>query len=206
MHSVIDILFQNPVVFFMLVVALVISLSVHEFAHALVSTKLGDPTAKYLGRLTLNPASHIDPIGMLLLVFAGFGWGKPVPFNASNLSHPKRDAAIIALAGPVSNLLTALVFSVLFHILPLTSGGFFSVFLYYLIIYNISLAVFNIIPVHPLDGFKVVYGLLPLNYAYKWLQLESYGPYILLGLVLTRTTSLIMNPVIEFFMTSLGLF
>ena len=107
--NMLNLLFQEPAFFAVILVALVISLSVHEFAHAWVSDRLGDPTARQLGRVTLNPKAHIDPLGMLLLVVAGFGWGRPVPFNPLNLKYPKRDSALIALAGPASNFMLAII-------------------------------------------------------------------------------------------------
>jgi len=106
-----ELLFSNPLIFILVAAALILSISVHEFAHAYVADKLGDPTPRYLGRVTLNPKAHLDPIGTLLLVVAGFGWGKPVPFNPNNLSNPKRDAALISFAGPLSNFFMAIIFT-----------------------------------------------------------------------------------------------
>src|SRR3989339_661935 len=113
----ISLLFQNPLVFLFLAVVLIVSLAIHEFAHAYASDKLGDPTAKSLGRLTLNPLAHLDPVGTLLMLVAGFGWGKPVPFNPMYLKNPKRDTAIISFAGPFANFVIALVFILLTKLL-----------------------------------------------------------------------------------------
>lgn len=201
-----SLLFDNPLIFLMVAVALIVSISIHEFAHAYVADRLGDPTAKYLGRVTLNPKAHLDPIGTLLLLVAGFGWGKPVPFNAVNLKNPKRDAALISFAGPASNFSMAIILTIIFHILP---GGLVSEllqsFLFLTIFYNLILGFFNLIPIHPLDGFKVVNGFLPYNLSIQWLQMAPFGMYILLVLVLTRSIGRILDPVLDFALMILGL-
>lgn len=203
MRMLLQMLFSNPLVFFLVAGALIISISIHEFAHAYASHKLGDDTAKYLGRVTLNPLSHLDPIGTLLLLVAGFGWGRPVPFNPYNLANPKRDSAIISLAGPVSNFLLALVLTIFFHIFSFVP--IINTFLYLTILYNIMLGIFNLIPVHPLDGFKVVNGILPHNLSVQWLQMAPYGIFILIFLVMTDAVSQIVSPVIEIILRLLGL-
>ncbi len=199
----IGLLFQEPLVFLFVAVALILSLSIHEFAHAYVAQKLGDDTAYYLGRVTLNPLSHLDPIGTLLLLIAGFGWGKPVPFNPYNLKNPKRDSAIISFAGPLSNFSLALILTVLYHVLP--SSPLLNGFLYTTILYNIALGVFNLIPIHPLDGFKVFNGILPDELSEQWIQTAPYGMFILLFLVFTGFVGNIIGPVIYFVLTLLGL-
>lgn len=203
-------LFENPLLFVLVAVCLVLSLTLHEFAHAYVSNRLGDPTAKYLGRVSLNPAKHLDPLGTLLLLTVGFGWGKPVPFDPRNLSNPKRDAAIISFAGPLSNIFLAILFAGLFHLSSITANTngavmFFSVFAYLMVNFNLLLAFFNLIPIHPLDGFKVVYGLLPNNLAIQWIQFEKYGIYFLMFLLLTRSTFVLIQPFIDISMKILGL-
>lgn len=196
-------LFESPLVFAMVIGALIASISIHEFAHAFVADKLGDPTARYLGRVTLNPKSHLDPLGTLLLIVAGFGWGRPVPFNPQNLLNPRRDGALIALAGPCSNFILAVLLALVYHVLDL--DGVIGTFVYLVIFYNLVLGVFNLIPVEPLDGFKIVNGILPSHLAIQWQQTAPYGIYILLFLVVTRTTSLIVQPVIELLLGILGL-
>jgi len=186
----------------LLAIALLFSLSFHEAAHAFVADKLGDPTAKMLGRLTLNPLAHLDPMGTLLLLFAGIGWGKPVPFNPTYLKNPKRDSALISFAGPFSNFLLATLFSLLIRFSG--TSGFLGIFMYYMVFYNLLLGVFNLIPVHPLDGFKVVNGFLPENLSYQWLQIAPYGIWILLLLILTNTSGRFLNFFVTFGLNLLG--
>lgn len=195
-----DVLFQNPLSFFLFLFLLVIVISVHEFSHAFAADHLGDPTPKLAGRLTLNPLSHLDLIGSLLFLLAGFGWGKPVPFDPYNLKSPKKDAAFISFAGPLSNIIMAVLASILLRF-------FISDLIYTFVRLNILLAVFNLIPVHPLDGFKVVAGLLPQKYYHDWLELERYGMIFLIFLIFPFFGSApiftIINPVINFLMSIL---
>lgn len=195
-------LLSNLVVFVLVAFALVISLSFHEFAHAYVSEKLGDPTARSLGRVTLNPKAHLDPVGTLMLLIAGFGWGKPVPFNPYNLKNPKRDAAVISFAGPAANFALAVLFSSILHFLP--GPGILHLFLFLVIQYNLLLGFFNLIPVHPLDGFKVVNGFLPPNLSYQWLQMAPFGIWILFFLIITGVIQKVLQPLLNFFLLLLG--
>jgi len=168
--------FNNPIEFVGIAIAFLIAITVHEFAHGWVADRLGDPTARLMGRLTLDPRAHLDPIGTLMLLFAPFGWAKPVPIDPFNLRNPRRDGALISIAGPVSNLLTAVIFSIILRIIP--SVGLLSIltmFLSFVVILNVNLAIFNLIPIHPLDGFHIVEGLLPEDAARQWHQLESLG-------------------------------
>ncbi len=199
----IELLFVNPWAFVLIALALIVSLSIHEFAHAIVADKLGDDTPRLLGRVTLNPKAHLDPIGSLLLLFAGFGWGKPVPFNPINLSNPKRDSALIAFAGPLSNFLMAISLSLVLNII--SENSIIGTFLFFTIFYNVVLGVFNLLPVHPLDGFKVVAGLLPTNLYLQWMQMQRYGIFILLLLVVTGTISVVIMPLIDSVLALLGL-
>ena len=201
MHGLLSILSQNPLLFIVIAVSLLLSITVHEFSHAYAANKLGDPTAKSLGRMTLNPLAHLDPMGTLALLFIGFGWGKAVPVNYYNLKNPKRDAMLISLAGPVSNFVMAASLTVLAKTTPSIVG----VFVYPIILYNIVLGVFNLIPVEPLDGFKVVNGILPPKLAVQWIQLAPYGLYILILLVVTGTTSTIIYPIVNLFVDLLRL-
>lgn len=194
------VLFQNPLSFFLFLFLLIIVITVHEFSHAFAADHLGDPTPKLAGRLTLNPLSHLDPIGSLLFVLAGFGWGKPVPFDPYNLKSPKKDSALISFAGPLSNIIMAVLASILLRF-------FISDMIYTFIRLNILLAVFNLIPVHPLDGFRVVAGLLPQKYYPDWLELERYGMIFLIFLIFPFFGSapifFILNPIINFFISIL---
>jgi Zn-dependent protease len=199
----IEMLFQNPMVFALLAGALVVSISIHEFSHAFAAYKLGDSTGKRMGRLTLNPKAHLDPVGTIFLLFIGFGWGKPVPFDPRNLKNPKRDAAIISLAGPLSNFILAIIFSLLLRFITL--NGIFGLFLYTAILYNLMLGFFNLIPLGPLDGNKIVYGFLPNNLAVQWVEIQRYGTYILLFLIIFDFTEKIVLPLVDISMNILGL-
>lgn len=166
----------------MLLPFLMVVISIHECAHAFMANRLGDPTAKMSGRLTLNPLAHLDKFGTLMLLFFGIGWGRPVPFNIFNLKNPKRDQALIAFAGPLSNLILAILLSFVYKLVPM---GLLSTPLFVLINLNLILAFFNLIPVEPLDGFKVVLGFIPNKLAGEWLETQKYGLYILIFLVVT---------------------
>lgn len=197
---------NNPLMILMWFGALVVAITFHEFAHAYMADRLGDPTPRLMGRLTLNPRAHLDPIGTLMILFVRFGWGKPVQFDPFNLKDPRRDGAIISLAGPASNLLLATVASVLLRLiltvpfLGAVAGvsTLLAAFLQVLVVLNVTLAVFNLVPVHPLDGFKIVAGILPEEYARQWKDLEPYGLLFLFLLVFpilgrTAPISWIMN-------------
>jgi Zn-dependent protease len=183
-------LFNNPILFFYSAIALLAAISIHEFAHAWMADRLGDPNPRLDGRLTLNPLAHLDLVGTLLLLIAHFGWGKPVRFDPYNLKNPRRDAALISLAGAAANMMLAALCAIILRILPVifipSAIGLFTTMdiiitglLQAIIVMNVSLGIFNLIPIHPLDGFKVVEGLLPENAARQWHQLESLG-YIML--------------------------
>ena len=199
----IQMLFQNPTVFFLLATALIVSISVHEFSHAFAANRLGDPTAKNMGRLTLNPRAHLDPTGTLFLLFVGFGWGRPVPFNPLNLKNPKRGAALISLAGPASNLVLATLLSLIFRLFNV--GALLGTFLYMTILFNLMLGFFNLIPLGPLDGNKIVFGFLPNRLAVQWVEFQKYGTYILLFLILFDFTGKIVGPLVDIAMKILGL-
>jgi len=173
---------------------LLIVLSVHEAAHAFMANRLGDSTARLNGRLTLNPLAHIDPIGGLMILLVGFGWGKPVPYNPLNLRSPRRDSALISFAGPGSNFLMALLLAVVFRVL--SGDGVAGFILAQLVGLNLALGIFNLIPISPLDGFKVVSGLLPWRMAVDWEQTQRWGIYLLIILLVTPAfNTLVFGPV-----------
>jgi Zn-dependent protease len=177
---------------------LLLSLTVHEAAHAWTAERLGDPTARMLGRVSLNPAVHIDPIGTLLFPLIALmtgvpllGWAKPVPVNLRNLPRGRQDFLLVAAAGPASNVLLALVGAVLWQVLAPTGGGpmaeqgFATVFILRLVVINVLLAVFNMLPIPPLDGGNVLAGILPDSLAYQFDRLRPFGFLLLYALLLT---------------------
>ena len=179
--------------------ALLIAVTVHELAHALVADRLGDPTARSLGRLTLNPLPHIDPLGALAFILAGFGWAKPVPVNAQNFRNPLRDMTWVAAAGPIANFLAA--FAALVLILALRPAGIVpeaaSRALSYIYTFNLVLGIFNLIPLPPLDGGHFLPYLLPRGAADSLRGLERYGMIVLLVLVFTGIIQRILGPVFQ---------
>lgn len=199
-----DLLVQNPIAFIIFMVGLLMSISVHEYTHCFVTDKLGDPTPRIKGRLTLNPLAHLDPIGTLAIILTGFGWGKAAPYDPYNLKEPVRDAAIIAAAGPASNLLIATILSIL---LKLGFGGdFFALFSIQLIFINIALALFNLLPVYPLDGGKIMRALLPHQASLEYEDIMNrYGTVILIMMVFPwaggqSAVSALLRPIIDVFL------
>lgn len=165
---------------------------IHEYAHALIATKLGDDTPRSMGRLTIDPKAHIDPIGALMIFLFGFGYAKPVQVRMRNFKKPKRDMALCALAGPVSNLLQALVFYFIYSacvFFASKSEGdvvkYLGVFFYFAGTININLAVFNLLPIPPLDGSRLLTALLPSKYYFKLMQYERYIQIALFALLFT---------------------
>ena len=170
------------------------TLPFHEYAHAFVATKLGDQTARLSGRLSLNPMRHIDPLGALMIVLVGFGYAKPVPVNPRNFKNPKVGMALTALAGPGANLLMAIVFLLLKNIILLfpTSNPIVLALAYFFIFaasINIGLAVFNLLPIPPLDGSRILQLIIPSKYYFKFLQYERYVVIVVFVLLLTGILS-----------------
>jgi len=201
---------DNLTIFFQVLTFLIViglAVSVHEASHAYVANRLGDPTARLMGRMTLNPFAHIDPLGTIVvpfilltysLVSSGsglvFGWAKPTPINPLNFRHPFRDSALVAFGGPVSNFLLAILFAVIFRII----GG--SIFLE-IIRLNLLLGIFNLIPIPPLDGYKIVLGVLPKETAGRLMVLETYGPiFIIIFLLLFLQ---VFSPILSLLLNSL---
>ncbi len=186
--------------------AALICITVHECSHGYAAYRLGDPTAMQRGRISLNPIKHIDPVGLLLLIVAGFGWAKPVPVDTRYFKHPKRDMALTSLAGPVSNFILAFVMlflhGILYRIAPLTpvTNVIYNLLMYTAFV-SVGLGVFNLIPISPLDGSKILIAMLPDKYYYTILRYERYG-FILLMLivylnVLSGPLSMAINAVIQ---------
>ena len=193
-------LITDPIIGISLIAGLIVGITIHEFAHALIAYRLGDPTAKLQGRLTLNPQAHLDPLGTIALLFLGFGWGKPTPFDPYNLRNVKRDSALISIAGAATNFLLAVVFSIPYLIFYTTHSlspsiatfyGYLSPFIWI----NVILAVFNLIPISPLDGFKVLAGLLPREWYEDFMQMERYGIFILIVLLATGAIGRVLLPI-----------
>ena len=170
--------------------AILIAITVREAAHAWMAYKLGDYTAKYEGRVTLNPLAHLDPVGTLMIFIAHFGWGKPVPYNPAHLKNPKTGSALIAIAGITANFITALILNLPLQYLNFNAFGTLGAFFYGIIsttvFLNIGLMVFNILPIAPLDGSKIIGIFISERYQDEYEQYLSMGPYILIGLILLQ--------------------
>ncbi|NMB57113.1 site-2 protease family protein [Candidatus Beckwithbacteria bacterium] len=193
-------MFLDPISLIFKIIILFPAITLHEFAHAFMADKLGDPTPKVMGRLTLNPLAHLDPLGALAILFANFGWGKPVMFDPYNLANPKRDSMLISLAGPASNMLLAILLAVLLKFVQVDS--LLNIFLQITISMNIGLAVFNLLPVPPLDGSKILAFFLSNENAAKLESMPSqYTFFIFLVLILPiagmSIASRIISPIID---------
>ncbi len=198
-------LFRLPIeVLILLIPVLLFALVFHEYSHAWMANQLGDPTAKYQGRLTLNPAAHLDIFGSLMILFVGFGWAKPVPVDDRYLKNPRVDMMKIAFAGPAANLLLGFVSGMLIRIIG-NQGALTAVLMLFTQI-NIMLAVFNLIPIPPLDGSRIFSGLMIRRNPELTYKLEMYGPQILMGLIMIGYFTGIsilwwfMSPFVNFFM------
>lgn len=204
--GLIKLLINDPVTFVLLAIPLLYSIIVHELAHGWVAYMMGDSTAKRLGRLTLNPLKHLDPLGTLMLFIVGFGWAKPVPVNLQNIQNRRMGFVLVSAAGVVANTIFAFVAILAMQILAPSPQGSMATFLYYLAQINIILAAFNLIPIPPLDGSKIVMGFLPDPIRYLFHRMEPYGFFVIIILLYLG----VLNPVIAFFrwmiLSIIGLF
>lgn len=193
--------------YLLMIPVLLISLTVHEFAHGYTAYRLGDPTAKEAGRLSLNPFRHLDPVGTIMLIIARIGWAKPVPINPVYFRDRKKGTVLVSVAGPISNLLLAFIGVLLYRITAVIEAGktiktgsftyYFLSFLLAFIITNINLAVFNLIPAPPLDGSKILYGVLPADKYFGYMRYERYIGMAFLVIFLLAPSA--VNRVISFF-------
>jgi Zn-dependent protease len=199
--GLLKLLTQDPLAFVLLVVPLLFSVIIHEVAHGWVAYRMGDPTAKMMGRLTLNPLKHLDPLGTLLLFVVGFGWAKPVPVNFYNLRDRRKGLILVSSAGIAANILLAFLFQLLFKLLPQSYSGVFLILIYFMVQINITLAALNLIPIPPLDGSKILMGLAPEQSRFLYSRIGPYGLIIIVGLLYLG----VLNPVIAFIRRGIGL-
>lgn len=180
-------------------IGLLIAITIHEFSHAWTADRLGDPTPQAMGRLTLNPLAHLDPLGTLMIFIAHFGWGKPVPIDPYNFKNPRRDEILVSLAGPFSNFILGTLIGILYQ-----TTGYTNQILYIITIINFSLGVFNLLPIPPLDGSKVFLNLMSVEKAYEWEQaFNRYGFFIVAACLFlpvagSNFISLIVSPIVSF--------
>jgi Zn-dependent protease len=191
---------------------LLVAITFHEMAHGYVAYRLGDPTAKRAGRLTLNPIKHIDPVGFICLLVFRFGWAKPVPVNAMYFKDRQKGIVLVSMAGALANILIAFVSLFIATIISEMYSGlmvltttdltyYVWMIFYYMYIYNLFFAIFNLIPIPPLDGSKVLFGFLPAKYQRYYYQYEKYGYVLLLLLIVTGLLNLILDPLYQLFST-----
>ena len=206
-----DFLFTNPLYFILWIIALLTAITIHEFAHAWAADRLGDPTAKLQGRLTLNPLAHLDPIGTIAMLIFRFGWGKPVPVDSFNLKDPRKDSALISLSGPASNFILAIILSLILRAFAIIHMPLpiIDLILTPVIIMCVMLGVFNLLPFHPLDGGKILIGILPEDLAKEWDSiLSQYGFFLLLLFIFpliggNSLITLIISPFVNFILSFL---
>lgn len=179
-------LLSDPTSFIITILAIVYAITVHEFSHVFAAYVQGDDTGRLMGRLTLNPLAHLDFLGSVLLLLVGFGWGKPAPYNPYNLKYQRWGEVLVALAGPAANLISIIVFGFagMFLLTVLPPANLLISFLFVLVLVNTVLMIFNLIPIPPLDGSKLLFEILPDRYHHVRVSLSQNGPWILLGLII----------------------
>jgi Zn-dependent protease len=193
--GLLKLLTKDPLSFALVAIPLLFSVIIHEVAHGWVAYRMGDPTAKWLGRLSLNPLKHLDPIGTLMLFLAGFGWARPVPINFNNISDKRKGLIFVSSAGIVANILFAFVALLFFKLFSIPSSGMVAILVYYVVQINITLAALNLIPIPPLDGSKIMMGIVSERARYFLARLEPYGFFIIIGFLYLG----ILDPLIGLF-------
>ncbi len=186
---------HDPLAFVLLAVPLLYSVILHEVAHGWVAYRMGDPTAKWSGRLSLNPARHLDVLGTLMVFLVGFGWAKPVPVNINNIPDRRKGLVFVSSAGIVANILFAVAALLFLRLFSSSGSGILGVLVYHLVQINITLAALNLIPVPPLDGSKILMGIVSERAAYGLARMERYGFLLIIGLLFFG----ILNPLISLF-------
>ena len=192
--GLLNLLLENPFAFVLIAVPLMYAIVFHELAHGWVAWRMGDPTARSLGRLSLNPIKHLDPVGTLMLFVFGFGWAKPVPVNFGLLREPRKGMILVSSAGIIMNMILAFMALFLYRLLSLPETGTPALLLYFFAKVNIILAAFNLIPLPPLDGSKILLGFAPPGVQAALLRLERFGFLIIIGLLFFG----VLDPVIDF--------
>lgn len=195
--GLLNLLLKDPLTFVLIAFPLLYSVILHEMAHGWVALRMGDPTAQWMGRLSLNPLKHLDPVGTLMLFLFGFGWARPVPVNFANLQDSRKGIVLVSSAGIIVNMILAFFALLAFRILSPPTGSVTATLLLVMARINIILAAFNLIPIPPLDGSKILMGFLPGRLQYLLSRLEPYGFFIVIGLLYFG----LLNPVIDFFRT-----
>ena len=198
--GLLKLLTNDPLAFALVAIPLLFSVIIHEVAHGWVAYRMGDPTAKWSGRLTLNPLKHLDPIGTLMLFLAGFGWAKPVPVNFNNLSDKRKGLIFVSSAGIVANILFAFIALLFFRLFSTSSSGIAVILVHFVVQINITLAALNLIPIPPLDGSKILMGIAWERTPYFLARLEPYGFFIIIGFLYLG----ILDPLIGLFRWMIG--
>ena len=206
--GLLNLLMKDPLAFALVSIPLLFSVILHEVAHGWVAYKMGDPTAKWLGRLSLNPLKHLDPIGTLMLFLVGFGWAKPVPVSIGSLRRPKQDMVWVAAAGPGSNLLMAILWAIFLSVQRAIGldEPFFQAMAIAGLQGNLVLMALNLLPVPPLDGGRIMVGLLPQRMSHQFARLEPYGLFIVILLLATGTLGVFLSPFLQFGRAIVGVF
>ena len=202
--GLLKLLVHDPLTFVLIAVPLLYSVIIHEVAHGWVAYRMGDPTAKWLGRLSLNPLKHLDPFGTLMLFLVGFGWAKPVPININNIPDRRKGLIFVSSAGIAANILLAFLSLLFFSLFSLPASGVAYILVSYLVHINITLAALNLIPIPPLDGSKILMGVAPGRIAYLLARLEPYGFFIIIGLLYLGALDFLIGFFEEIIVTLIG--